>query len=56
MLHLQNLETKQHKNSFTGSTSFDTELDLLKKVFWTDLPKEVVPRCYVNHRIDTGDA
>ena len=54
-LHLQNLETKWHKDSLTGSTSFDTELGLLKKVFWTDLPKEVGPRCYMDHRIDTKD-
>ena len=33
VLHLQNLEMKQHEDSLTGSTSFDTELDLLKKVF-----------------------
>ena len=55
-LHLQNLEMKWHKDSLTGSTSFDTELDLLKKVFWMDLPKEVGPRYYMDHRIDTEDA
>ena len=55
-LHLQNLETKWHKDSLTGSTLFDTELGLLKKVFWTDLPKGVGPRCYMDHRIDTRDA
>ena len=55
-LHLQNLETKRHEDSLTGSTLFDAELDLLKKVFWTDLPKGVGPRCYVDHRIDTEDA
>ena len=55
-LHLQNLETKWHEDSLTGSTSFDAELGLLKKVFRRDLPKGVGPRCYMDHRIDTGDA
>ena len=54
-LHLQNLETKWHEDSLTGSTSFDTELGLLKKVFQTDLPKGVGPRCYIDHRIDIKD-
>ena len=55
-LHLQNLETKWHEDSLTGSTSFDAELGLLKKVFLIDLPKEVGPRRYMDHRIDTRDA
>ena len=55
-LHLQNLETKWHEDSLTGSTSFDAELGLLKKVFRTDLFKGVGPRHYMDHRIDTGDA
>ena len=56
VLHLQNLEMKWHKDSLTGSTLFDADLDLLKKVFRTDLPKEVGPRHYMDHRIDTRDA
>ena len=55
VLHLQNLETKCHKNSLTGSALFDTKLGLLKKVFCTDLPKRVGPRCYIDYKIDTED-
>ena len=55
-LHLQNLETKWYEDSLTGSTLFDTELGLLKKIFQMDLSKGVGPRCYVDHRIDTRDA